>query len=237
VVDEALGALGGSKFLEVRDRLEDGRFYSFYREQLSGLARGRIYTQYLAEPGKTGLAQRERQSFGKEEEYAVLFREDRGYLITFRGAKPMPDERWQRYVEATRRNILYLLRHRLNETGMIFEYRGTSVWQNNPVEVVDITDAENNQMTVMFQRSTKLPLRQVYVRRDAKTKARDEMSTVFSKYRDIGGGVQWPYNMITERNGEKMFELFSETVTINQGLSDDLFTLPGKMKLLPADKT
>ena len=237
IVDEALAALGGEKFLTMRDRIEDGRFYSFYREQLSGLAKGRIYTRYLETPGNSGVAQRERQSFGKDEDYAVLLQEDRGYLITYRGAKPLPEERWRRYVDSTRRNILYILRHRLQEPGMIFEYRGTQVWQNNPVEVVDITDAENNVLTVYFQRTTKLPLRQVYVRRDPKTKERDEMSTVYSKYRDIGGGVQWPYNMVTERNGEKVFELFSENVTINQGLSDELFTLPVKLKILSGDRT
>jgi len=35
-----------------------------------------------------------------------------------------------------------------------------------------------------------------------------------------------------ERDGEKIYQIFSEAVTINQGLTDDLFTLPGNIKIL-----
>ena len=50
VVDEALAALGGEKFLAMADRIESGRAYSFYRERLSGLSLAKIYTRYLTRP-------------------------------------------------------------------------------------------------------------------------------------------------------------------------------------------
>ena len=34
------------------------------------------------------------------------------------------------------------------------------------------------------------------------------------------------------RNGEKIYEMFSESVVINQGLTDDRFALPADMKVL-----
>ena len=37
-----------------------------------------------------------------------------------------------------------------------------------------------------------------------------------------------------QRDGSKIFEIFSETVTINQDLDDSLFTLPVKIKVLPS---
>ena len=42
----------------------------------------------------------------------------------------------------------------------------------------------------------------------------------------------WPYDIQRQRDGEKIFEIFSESVTINQGLKDDLFTLPANLKIL-----
>src|SRR5262249_53268835 len=55
VIDDAVAALGGAKFLAMEDRVEAGRAYSFYREQLSGLSIAKIYTRYLGvAPGKTG---------------------------------------------------------------------------------------------------------------------------------------------------------------------------------------
>jgi hypothetical protein len=238
IVDEALAALGGDKFLAMNDRIEDGRAYSFYREQLTGLSRAKVYTRYLDKPVPAGqVAQRERQAFGKDEDYLILFLEDKAYQVTYRGAKPIAQDRWERYVESTRRNIFYILRNRLNEPGLIFEFRGSEVWQNTPVDVVDITDADNNVVTVAFQRTTKLPLRETYTRRDPKTKQRDDYSVVFSKYRDVGNGVQWPYNMMSERNGEKVFEMFSDSVTINQNLPDETFQLKMGTKVLRPDKS
>jgi hypothetical protein len=236
VIGEAVAALGGENFLSMQDRVEEGRAYSFFRDRLTGLARAKISVRYLSGAPKDGVAQRERQAFGKDEDYLILFTENKGYQVTFRGAKPLPEERWERYLESTRRNVLYILRHRLKEPGMIFEGKGADVWQNNPVEIVDITDAENNVVTVYFSRNTKLPMYQTYTLRDPKTKDRDVFSTAFAKYRDVGNGVQWPFHIRSERNGEKTFEMFADAVTINRGLTDNEFTLSAATKVLPADK-
>src|SRR5882762_4585630 len=64
VIHEALKALGGDAFLHMEDRVEFGRAYSFYREQLTGLSVAKIYTRYLT-PAPGQLAVRERDSFGK----------------------------------------------------------------------------------------------------------------------------------------------------------------------------
>ncbi|MBL8293401.1 MAG: hypothetical protein JNN08_16250 [Bryobacterales bacterium] len=236
LLQDTLQALGGERFLAVQDRIESGRAYSFYRERLTGLARATIYTRYLTpsdkpEPGR--IYQRERQAFGKDEDYAILFDEEKGYSITFRGATPLPEATLTRYRDTTRRNFFYFLRQRRNEPGLLLEHQGSQVFQNQPVEVLDITDDENVTLTVMIHQSTRLPVRQVFYRRDPATKERREEVTFFSKYRDVGGGVQWPWAMTRFRDNEKIFELFSDAVTINQGLSDQLFTLPANMKVLP----
>jgi hypothetical protein len=235
VVAEALAALGGEKFLAMQDRVETGRVYSFYREELRGLSRARIYTRYLTQaPASSPLAQRERQSFGKkDEESAVLFSDGKAWEITFRGARPLADDALARYHETTLRNVFYILRMRLKEPGLVFESRGSDIIDNNPVELVDITDSDNHTTSVAFHSSTKLPVRQVFIRRDPKTRDRFEEVTVFSKYRDAGNGVMWPLTIERMRDGEKIFEIYSESVEINQGLTDDLFTLPGNMKVLP----
>jgi hypothetical protein len=235
VVDEALAALGGEHFLAMRDRVEAGRAYSFYREKLSGLARAKIYTRYLTrpEPPQRGFfGVRERQNFGKKEEYGVLFVDGKGYDVTFRGARPIAGDVLVRYAESTRRNVLYILRMRLGEPGLTFESQGSEVHDNQPVEVVDITDGDNLTTKVYFHQSTKLPVRQVFYRRDSQTRERFEEVTLLSKYRDVGGGVQWPFAIQRFRDGEKIYEIYSDSVTINQDLTDNLFTLPGDMKIL-----
>jgi len=235
VVDEALKALGGEAFLRMEDRVESGRAYSFYRQELTGLSIAKIYTRYLAPvPGE--LAVRERETFGKDESSAVLLTEKQGWEITFRGARPLDDERFARYHDSTLRNILYILRQRLNEPGMTFYSQGTDFWENRPVEVVDITDAANATVTVYFDQLSKFPVRQVYRRRNSEYKDFDTEVSVFAKYRDVGGGVMWPCTLVRERNKQKIFEMYSDSVEINKNLTDDLFTLPSGMKILKTVK-
>ena len=240
IVDEALAAMGGEKFLAMQDRLEEGRAYSFYREQLSGLTRARIYTRYLVRPeppvaGFFGV--RERQAFGKDEYNSVLFNEEgKGWDITFRGARPLPPPLLERFRDSTLHNIFYILRMRLGEPGLILESRGREIIENMAVEVVDITDADNRVTKVYFHHLTKLPVKQMFVRRDPQTKNQTEEVTRFSKYRDVGGGVMWPFTIQRERDGEAIYSMFSEAVAVNKGLTDNNFTLPGDINELPPAK-
>lgn len=238
IVDQVLQALGGPRFLAMEDRTEAGRMYSFYREELRGLSKATLYTRYLTPPdgaseGKVYV--RERQSFyrdAKKEDYAILFDEQNGFNITFRGASPLAPDAVARYRDTTLRNIFYILRQRLKEPGLIVEFSGSEVIDNIPVDRVTFTDSENTSVAADFHKSTHLPVRQVFYRRDPVTRERRQELTRFDKYRDVGG-VMWPYNLQRERDGERVFQLYSEQVTINNTLTDDLFTLPLDMKVLP----
>ena len=231
VVNEALAAMGGNNFLAMEDRIEGGRAYSFYREQIQGLSVARIYTRYLVPaPGKASV--RERQNFDKDEKYGVLFNESGAWEITFRGARPLDGKRVAAWRDGVLRNIFYILRQRLKEPGMDFFSRGADLYDNRTVEIVDITDADGLTVTVYFSQLDKLPVRQVFKRRNEQYKDFDSEETVWANYRDVGG-VKWPYSTRRFRNGEKLFELYSDSVQINRDLKDDLFTLPARITILP----
>jgi hypothetical protein len=233
LVNECLAALGGDRFLNMTDRVETGRAYSFYREQVSGLSIAKLYTRYRSMTTDTAetLAVEEREYFGKKADSSVLFSTTEAFELSFRGARPLRVERFARYKETTIRDIFYILRIRLKEAGMIFESRGADVIDNRPVEIVDIADAQNRVTTVYFDQTTKLPMRQKFDRRNLETKEKDTEVTTFTKYRDVDG-VQWPFDMHRERNGEKIYEMFSDSCDINKGITDDRFQLPSNVKVL-----
>lgn len=232
IVEASLAALGGEKFLAMENRVEKGRLYSFYRERLNGLATATVYTRYKAAGEAGALPVGERQSFGKkEEDYAYLFTDKEGLQITFRGVRPLPAAQFERYTDSTLRNIFYILKYRLNEPGMLFEFKEGEILDNKPVDVVDITDSENRVVTVYFHKRTHLPVRQVFFRRDPDSKRRVEETTIFNKYRDVGG-VMWPWSIVRYRDGSKIFEMYAEEVSINQKLDDGLFSPPSGAKRL-----
>jgi hypothetical protein len=235
VVHEALQALGGDAFLHMNDRVETGRAYSFYRQQISGLATAKIYTRYLAPlPGQ--VEERERENFGVKEDSGILLTESGGWEITFRGARPLDDERYANFQISTLRDILYILRQRLNEPGLSFYSQGADMFENRPVEIVDITDAAIDTATVYFDQRSKLPVRQTFRRRNEQFHDFDTEVTLYGLWRNVGGGVMWPCNVRRERNGEKIYEMFADQVEINHDLKDNLFTLPGDIKVLPKAK-
>ena len=229
LIEQAVQALGGENFLKMEDRVEQGRAYSFYRDQISGLSQAKIYTRYITvAPGKSGeeLGVREREAFGKTEDVAVLFTEAGGWEITWRGAKDLEKDRLDRYRQTTLRDVLYILRQRLKEQGLIFEYEGSDVFENQPVDMVDITDSKNRVVRVFLHQSTHLPVRQEYAHVNPTDHQQDKEVTLYSLYREVGSGIQWPMQIKRERNGEKVYQIFSESVKVNQDLTDELFSLP-----------
>ena len=234
VVNECLEALGGQRYQNMLNRVESGRAYSFYHENLTGLSIARIYTRYDSSVADTGnqLAQRERDNYGKKEDYGTLFTDTEAWDVTFRGARPLPADRFARYKDTALHDIFYILRVRMNEPGWIIESKGADVIENSPVEIVDLTDSQNRTTTVYFHQITKLPVRQVFYRRDPVTKDRNEEVTRFNKYREIDG-IQWPFAIERDRNGEKIYEIFSDSVAINDDkVKNDQFVLPSGITVL-----
>jgi hypothetical protein len=233
VIQECVDKLGGDRFLHMVDRMEEGRAYSFYHEQISGRSIATTYTHYLSDVKDTAntLAVEVREYFGKHQESSVLFRQNDAYELTFRGARPVTGERFKRYKETTLRDVLYILRVRMQEPGMILESKGSDVLDNRPVEIVDITDAQNRTTTVYFDQIDKWPVRQVFYRRDEVSKERNEEITTYTKYHDIGG-VQWPLDVHRERNGDKIYEMFSDSGKVNEPVKAEMFMLPSDIKLL-----
>jgi hypothetical protein len=232
IIDKTIYALGGDAFRNMRTRTEMGRAYSFYREQLSGLAIARIYTKYLQPSSGAAVAEVQRQVFGKQQEDAIIFTTTDAYEVTYRGAKPLADDRVQQFRETTLQDIFYILRQRLNEPGIEFESQGADVVENQPVETVNVYDSQNHKVTVWINSDTFLPAKQSFQRWDPIVKDRREEVTRYSKYRDVGDGVMWPYSIERERDGEKIFQLYSERVTTGEALSDSMFQLPSGLRIL-----
>jgi len=236
VVNDALKALGGDAFLHMQDRVESGHAYQFYNKQLSGLAIATIYTRYLTPaPGK--VEERVSQIIGqKKDEDGQLIVEDKGWVYNYHGARPMDAEDLANFRDSTLHNVFYILRMRLDEPGMVCYFMGADRFEGQGINIVDIVDASNRTVTVSFSQSTNLPVRQSFKRRNETYHDFDTEVSLFAKFRDVGGGVMWPYDTRRERNGQKIFEMYSDSVEINQDLTDAIFSLPPKLKVLPKGK-
>lgn len=198
---------------------------------MTGRDNATIYTQYLDKLPEKGLAIQERQAFGKKQDYSVLLLPDQGFEITFRGARPLPDDRWKRYVATTSANIFYLLRERFNNPKMSYDFVRSDVVLNTQVNIVDITTPDDQTTRVYFDYNTKLPIRQERSEWDPIGQQRAVEVTDYSKYREVSG-LQWPYVTHRERNGEVIFEIFGTHVEMNAKLPPKTFELPPGAQIL-----
>jgi hypothetical protein len=230
LVDKVIQGLGGDAFRRMHTRTEIGRAYSFYREEINGLAVAHLYTKYLDDP-KAPIQQVERQVFGKKLEDAVIFTPTDSYDVTYRGAQPLPDDKFKQHRETTLHDIFHILRARLSEPGIEFEGTGRDVVENQPVEGLEIYDSENRNVTVWVNQDTFVPVKQRFFRYDETIKDRREEVTRYAKYRDVSGAM-WPFQITRERDGERTFQLYSDHVTINDALPDSMFELPSGIKIL-----
>ncbi len=237
LVYESLEALGGQAFLNVRNVVRTGRAYSFYRADLRGLAVMTIYEKFepmRADVGPDWLPVSRREVYTEQGDYYALFVNGKGWEVTFRGARPYPEDRLARYREATRRDFFYWLRYRLEEPGLYFYHKGIEIIDNVPTDAVELADREGESVTVYLRQSDRLPVQQIYTRRDPKTRIPFEEKSVFSKYRRVGE-VMLPWNLRNERDGVKTLELFGRTVTINENLEPDIFMLDSGLSVLPVE--
>jgi hypothetical protein len=239
LIGKIINALGGDAFRYMQTRLEAGRAYSFYNEQLSGLSIARIYTHYLrpeARPPEGAIYMEQRQVFGKKQDIAALLTPKSAYEITFRGARDLGEERVQQFHETTLRDVFYMLRVRLDEPGFGYDALGTDVVENQTVEGIDFYDNANRQVTVWFNSHTLLPVKQRFLRFDEKISARREEITRYAKYRDIGNRVMWPFDIQRERDGEKIYQMFSEQARVGESVDSSMFQLPPGIPIINNSK-
>jgi hypothetical protein len=232
IVDQALAAMGGDRFLNMKNRVAKGRIYSFFHDELSGLDVTTTFTEYLPQTAPNGLAIREREILGKKQDYSYLFLPNQAWDITFRGARPVEDEVWNRYVRTTENDILYILKVRHDEPGLQYDYGGSEVYVSTHVEVVDITDAKDRTVRVYFDHNTFLPIRETFSWQDPQTREHNDEEIDYDKWRDAGNGVMWPFSIERQRNGYKTYQMFANNVMVNQSVPANTFELPPGAKVL-----
>ncbi|MDP9170537.1 MAG: hypothetical protein M3N54_07975 [Acidobacteriota bacterium] len=226
IAEKTIQALGGDGFRFMQTRTEPGRSYSFYRDQITGLSIARIYTKYLP------AGEVQRQVFGKKMDDAIILTSTDAWEVTYRGAKPLGAERVRQFHDTALHDVFYILRMRMSEPGLAFDAKGRDVVENQPVEIIEIFDSANRKVTVWVHADTMLPVKQSFQMFDPIINDRREIVTRYSKYREVGNGVMWPYDTERERDGEKIFELYSDKVTIGEDLKNTMFELPPGVTVL-----
>jgi hypothetical protein len=215
ILQQAIKALGGSAYLNIRDVTCTGRLSQFgHSGELNGFEKFEDYTIPPFKDRTENLPKRNIIQVMNGEKGWVL---DRGGVSDASGADVA------HFQEDIKKDLDYILRSRIKEPHMIFRYAGPDIVDLKEADWVELVDSDNRTIKIAFAKSTHLPIRKIVDTRDANTRMKTDEIEYYSNYRPIDG-IQTPFQITRERNRIKVYQVFFESCQYNTSLSDSLFT-------------
>src|SRR3984893_4523425 len=215
MLEQAVDALGGAEYLNVRDVTCTGRLSQFgHSGELNGFEK---FADYAVPPDK------DRTENLPQRNLIQVFNGDKGWTLDRGGVSEAAATDVAHFEEDAKKDIDTILRHRIHEPGMIFRYGGPDIVDLQEADWVEMVDNDNRTIRIALTRSAHLPIRKVIETRDPSTRMKTEEVEYYSNYHPIDG-VQTPFQITRERNGIKVYQVFFDTCRYNTSLSDSLFT-------------
>ena len=215
LIQQAIDALGGSAYLNVRDMTCTGRAGQFsHSGELNGFE---TFINYVEPPTM------DRTENLPQHNLIDVYNGDKGWTLDRGGVSEAAMTDLARFQDNIRKDLFNILKNRVHEDGMIFRYAGVDIVDLHEVDWVVMVDADDRTIRIAFERQSHLPLRKIIQSRDPNTRNVTEEIELFSNYHPISG-IQTPFQIERDRNGTKIYQIFFDKCDYNTGLSASLFT-------------
>jgi hypothetical protein len=214
LLDQAIQALGGHTFLNLHDKQEEGRTYSFHHGQPT--SNGVLFWRFVELPNK------ERIELTKQRDVAYLYVGDEGYEITFKGAHAIEKKDLEDYLRRRRFSLDTLLRQWANDPSVALFYEGNALAGNLPAQQITLINAKNEAVSLFFDIETHLPIKKSYTWRDPVDKERNVEEEIYDNYRPVQG-VMTAYGFTRYFNGDMQSQRFVNAAHYNEGLNESMF--------------
>ncbi len=214
LLEQAIQALGGPAFLNIREMQQQGRTYSFYHGRPSGT--GALFWRFVEYPDK------ERIEVTKERDVAYIYAGDKGYEVTFKGPHAVEKKDLEDYIRRRRFSLEMILRVWINDPGVALFYDGTALAGNLAAQQVTLINSKDEAVKLFLDIDTHLPLKKSYSWRDPVDKERDTEEEVYDNYKPTHGVMAY-YSFTRYFNGDMQSQRFINSIEINQGLDPAMF--------------
>ncbi len=227
IVEQGIQALGGDRYLTIRDREQQGRGYAFHAGRPSGT--GALFWSFSEFPDK------ERVEITKQRDIAQVYNGSKGYEITYTGPRPLDAKDLEDYLRRRRFSLDTVLRTWMNDPAVIFLYEGQAIAAQHPSLKVTLINAKNEAVTLYFDTDNHLPVKKSFEWRDPVDRQKNLEEEVYENYREVQG-IMAPFNVTRFFNGDMSAQRFMNSVSINQGLDSTMFDPNSGYKPKDVDK-
>jgi hypothetical protein len=214
LLDQAIQALGGQAFLNIRDMQQEGRTYSFHHGQPTST--GLLFWRFLEYPDK------ERIELTKQRDVAYVYAGDKGYEVTYKGPHPIEKKDLEDYLRRRRFSLETLLRVWINDPGVALFYDGNALAGNLPAQQITLINPKNEAVSLCFDIETHLPIKKSYTWRDPVDKERNVEEEIYDNYRLVQG-VMTAYGFTRYFNGDMQTQRFVNSAHYNQAFDEAMF--------------
>lgn len=214
LLEQAIQALGGQTYLNIRDVQQEGRTFSFYHGRPSGT--GALFWRFVEYPDK------ERLEVTKERDVAYVYTGNKGYEVTFKGPREVEKKDLEDYLRRRRLSLETVLRSWINDPGVALFYDGNALAGNLAAQQVTLINAKNEAVSLYFDVDSHLPIKKSYRWRDPVDKERNLEEEVYDNYKPTHGVMAY-YSFTRYYNGDMQSQRFINSVQFNQGLNPAMF--------------
>jgi len=214
LLDQAIQALGGQAYLNLRDKEFQGRGYSFYHGRPTSA--GVVFWSFFEFPDK------ERVELTKERDVTELYVGDKGFEITFKGAKPLEEKDLSPYLRRRKFSLDALLRVWINDPKVALFYDGSAVAAEKPALKLTLINGMDEAVDLYLDADTHLPLKKTFTWRDPLDKQKNIEDEIYDNYRPVQG-IMTPYSLTRYFNDDMANQRFLSGASYNQGLDRAMF--------------
>ncbi len=223
---DAVQALGGDTYLNVKDITSEGNLFAFNRE---GDSSGQIkYSAFSKLPDKN----RFEVGYKKKARDITVFdlEKNEGWILDYpKDVRAATPQEMKDFKDVEKHDIETIFRFRWKDPANKLFYLGAGEGNDVTLEMVKILDPDNDEVTVYFDRISKLPAKIEYRGVNAKTGIQERHVREFSQWHVIEG-VNTPLRIDTYLNGKTSSQRFVLKIDYNTNVPDSVFTKPEQPK-------
>jgi hypothetical protein len=215
-LDAMVKAMGGDAWLNMKNVEREGHIAAFHRgDPDPGTT---LFFDYHQWPDH------DRVEYTKHRDVVQFYIARKGTEVTYRGAKPLPQEQVDDFLRRRDHSIELAVKVWLKDPNTILVYEGQRMAERHMAEQVTMISPENEAITIQMDVQTHLPLTRTFKWRDPLYKDLNTDVEEYADYHDIEG-LPTAYSITRMHNGEMARQVFIDKVHYNQDLGSDFWDI------------
>jgi hypothetical protein len=225
LLKDAIDTMGGDAYLKAVDSISEGQ--RFFFDSQGGSSSPIKFTRYAKYPDKSRFEVGNRKN---ELDISVFnLAKNEGWIQEGqKGVREAKPAELKEFKNAVKHSLDNIFRFRCKDPENKLYYMGPGEGQDMTLEMVKLLDPENDEVTIYFDRLTKLPAKIEY--REVNSKGlRERFVEEYSDWHDFQG-VNTPLRIDRYVNNHPLLQHFVIKINYNNNLADGFFSKPVPIK-------